>query len=129
MWLQVLQYNGKGRVIATQFASNIGRLGSVKKAAEAAGRRVAFIGLSLNTYMEAANKSGYAPFDPGELLPPEEIDSVNPNELLIITTGSQVLLHTHCSTFNVERSCADKVVCRLRHAHAMRTDVWCACAC
>ena len=89
--VQVLQYNGKGRVIATQFASNIGRLGSVQKAAEAAGRRIAFIGMSLNTYMEAANKSGYAPFDPSELVPPDEIDNTNPNELLIITTGSQVL--------------------------------------
>jgi hypothetical protein len=87
---KVAEFNGKGRIITTQFASNIHRLGSVKRAADAAGRRLAFMGMSLNTYLEAAVKAGYAPFDPSELVPPDEIDGVEPSELLIITTGSQV---------------------------------------
>ena len=87
---KVLEWNGKGRILATQFASNIHRLGAVKRAADAAGRRVAFVGMSLNTYLEAADKSGYAPFKPEELVQPEHIDEVPPNELLVITTGSQV---------------------------------------
>jgi hypothetical protein len=37
---QVLAHAGKGRVIATQFASNMHRMHSVKQAAEASGRKV-----------------------------------------------------------------------------------------
>lgn len=63
---------------------------SVKKAADAAGRKVCFMGMSLHTYLEAAAKCGRAPFDPNELIQPAEMDTVDPNNLLIVTTGSQV---------------------------------------
>lgn len=55
---RVAGHRGKGRVVVTQFASNLHRLASVKAAADAAGRRVAFIGMSLNTYLEAAARDG-----------------------------------------------------------------------
>lgn len=87
---KVAEHDGRGRVIATQFASNIHRLGSVKRAADAAGRRVAFLGMSLYTYLEAAQRAGFAPFSADELVAPEDIDSMDPNKLLVITTGSQV---------------------------------------
>eukprot|EP00892_Ulva_mutabilis_P011918 jgi/Ulvmu1/9099/UM005_0194.1 len=86
---KIAEHDGQGRVIATQFASNIHRLGSVKRAADAAGRRVAFLGMSLYTYLEAAQRAGFAPFTVDELVPPEDIDSMDPNKLLVITTGSQ----------------------------------------
>ena len=79
----------KGRVITTQFASNIHRLYGVKAAADASGRKIAFVGMSLTTYLEAAKKAGIAPIDPEELVPAEEIGNVNPSELIIVTTGSQ----------------------------------------
>ena len=79
----------KGRIITTQFASNIHRLYGVKAAADASGRKIAFIGMSLNTYLEAAKKAGIAPIDPDELIPAEEIDNMNPSEMIIVTTGSQ----------------------------------------
>ena len=79
----------KGRIITTQFASNIHRLYGVKAAADASGRKIAFVGMSLNTYLEAAKKSGIAPIDPETLVPAEEINQVNPDELIIVTTGSQ----------------------------------------
>jgi mRNA degradation ribonuclease J1/J2 len=79
----------KGRIITTQFASNIHRLYGVKAAADASGRKIAFVGMSLTTYLEAAKKSGLAPIDPESLVPAEEIDNVNPSELIIVTTGSQ----------------------------------------
>ena len=78
-----------GRIITTQFASNIHRLYGVKAAADASGRKIAFVGMSLNTYLEAAKKAGIHPIDPDELVPAEEIENVNPNELIIVTTGSQ----------------------------------------
>lgn len=82
-------HRGKGRVISTQFASNIHRLAAVKKAADAAGRRLCFVGMSLNTYLEAAHKEGMAPFDPKELIPVGELDNHDPNKVMVITTGSQ----------------------------------------
>ncbi|PNY09359.1 ribonuclease J, partial [Trifolium pratense] len=58
----------KGRVITTQFASNLHRIGSVKAAADLTGRKLVFVGMSLRTYLEAAWKDGKAPFDPSTLV-------------------------------------------------------------
>ncbi|KAM7471508.1 hypothetical protein LguiA_009691 [Lonicera macranthoides] len=79
----------KGRVITTQFASNIHRLGSVKAAADLTGRKLVFVGMSLRTYLEAAWRDGKAPIDPSTLLKVEDIDGYAPKDLLIVTTGSQ----------------------------------------
>lgn len=86
---KVLQHNGKGRVICTQFASNLHRLYGVKRAADAAGRKICFVGASLYHYLEAAWQDGRAPFDPKELMKQEDLRNANPNEVLIVTTGSQ----------------------------------------
>ena len=86
---RVMGHAGQGRIITTQFASNLHRLASVKKAADAAGRKICFIGMSLNTYLEAAWREGRAPMDPRELVPSSAVDDMDPNELLIVTTGSQ----------------------------------------
>ncbi|CAI9117334.1 OLC1v1018710C2 [Oldenlandia corymbosa var. corymbosa] len=79
----------EGRVITTQFASNIHRLGSVKAAADATGRKLVFVGMSLRTYLDAAWKDGKAPIDPSTLVKVEDIDAYSPKDLLIVTTGSQ----------------------------------------
>ncbi|KAF7838185.1 ribonuclease J isoform X1 [Senna tora] len=79
----------KGRVITTQFASNIHRLGSVKAAADLTGRKLVFVGMSLRTYLDAAWRDGKAPFDPSTLVKVEDIDAYAPKDLLIVTTGSQ----------------------------------------
>ncbi|MCO5580185.1 hypothetical protein L7F22_034052 [Adiantum nelumboides] len=79
----------KGRVITTQFASNVHRLGSVKAAAEASGRKLVFLGMALRTYLDAAWRDGQAPFDPSILVKPEDMDLFAPKDLLIVTTGSQ----------------------------------------
>ncbi|XP_019415346.1 PREDICTED: uncharacterized protein LOC109326906 isoform X1 [Lupinus angustifolius] len=79
----------KGRIITTQFASNIHRLGSVKAAADLTGRKLVFVGMSLRTYLEAAWKDGKAPIDPSTLVKAEDIDAYAPKDLLIVTTGSQ----------------------------------------
>ncbi|XP_042398633.1 ribonuclease J-like [Zingiber officinale] len=79
----------KGRVITTQFASNIHRLGSVKAAADLTGRKMVLVGMSLRTYLDAAFKDGKAPIDPSTLVKIEDIDAYAPKDLLIVTTGSQ----------------------------------------
>ena len=40
------------------------RLASMKKAADIAGRKICFIGMSLTSYLEAADANGRAPFNP-----------------------------------------------------------------
>ena len=79
----------KGRIITTQFASNIHRLYGVKAAADASGRKIAFVGMSLTTYLEAAKKSGIAPIDPDTRACPPRDRPGEPHELIIVTTGSQ----------------------------------------
>lgn len=64
----------------------------MKLAAEASGRKIAFIGTSLFTYLEAAWRDGRAPFDPRTVIQPNEVEDFDPNELLVITTGSQVVV-------------------------------------
>ncbi|XVF11547.1 hypothetical protein REPUB_Repub08aG0037200 [Reevesia pubescens] len=81
--------NAKGRIITTQFASNIHRLGSVKAAADLTGRKLVFVGMSLRTYLDAAWKDGKAPIDPSTLVKVEDIDAYAPKDLIIVTTGSQ----------------------------------------
>ncbi len=78
-----------GRIIATCFASNIHRLEALKAAADASGRKMVLMGMSLNVYLEAAFKDKRATFSPAQLIDAEEMDGWDPNKLLIVTTGSQ----------------------------------------
>ena len=65
------------------------RMAGVKAAADAAGREIAFMGTSLHSYLECAERVGRAPIDPQKILTPAQADEIDPNKLLIITTGSQ----------------------------------------
>lgn len=78
-----------GRIVATQFASNIHRLTAMKKAADLAGRKMCFVGTSLNVYLDAAWRDGRAPFSPKDLLHWSDLDQIDPKEVMIVTTGSQ----------------------------------------
>ncbi|XP_006647353.1 ribonuclease J isoform X2 [Oryza brachyantha] len=79
----------KGRVITTQFASNIHRIGSIKAAADLTGRKMVFVGMSLRTYLDAAFRDGKSPIDPSTLVKVEDMDAYAPKDLLVVTTGSQ----------------------------------------
>ena len=72
------------------FVGTLRRIGSAKAAADAAGRKLCFIGLSLETYLEAAHKEGIAPFNPRELISVAQMHESNPDEVMLVTTGSQV---------------------------------------
>lgn len=56
-------------------------LNSVKQAADASGRKICFVGMSLNHYLEAAHKDGRAPIDPKDVLQPNEIENYDPNKV------------------------------------------------
>ena len=72
------------------------RLAAVKKAADAANRRLCFVGMSLNTYLEAAANENQAPFSPKELIHPSQLDEFDPNDVMVVTTGSQVSFSFLC---------------------------------
>lgn len=82
-------YDGKGRLIVTQFASNLARLGAVKRAADAAGRSVCLLGRSFETYLNCARLAGVAPFPLGDIIDASEMDGLPDERLLVVTTGSQ----------------------------------------
>lgn len=78
----------KGRIAVTIFASNIGRIRSIARAANANNRRVALVGRSLHTMTGAAKNTGYL-HDITAFLDEEEIDRYPDEELVLIVTGSQ----------------------------------------
>ena len=78
-----------GRVIVTQFASNLHRMRALGDVARASGRQLVFCGRSLSRYYEAAVGSGRAPFPAGTAIDIEDAKGLDPARALIITTGSQ----------------------------------------
>lgn len=77
-----------GRVAVTCFASNVARVASIIAAGQRAGRRIALVGRSLNTYVAAAQEVGYLQDIP-EFVAEEDIADVPDDRLLLLVTGSQ----------------------------------------
>ncbi len=78
----------KNRVAVACFASNVARLETVFKVAEAHGRRVALAGRSMRRVYQAARDCGYLQ----GLAPPiddEHVDYLPREEVLLLCTGSQ----------------------------------------
>lgn len=78
-----------GRVVVTQFASNLHRLTGLVAAAEATGRRLVFAGRSLWSYLRAAAQVGRAPIAQDRVLELDAARNLDPREVLLVTTGSQ----------------------------------------
>ncbi len=78
-----------GRVVVTQFASNLHRLTGLVAAAEATGRRLVFAGRSLWAYLRAAAQVGRAPIAPERVLELDAARGLDPDQVLLVTTGSQ----------------------------------------
>jgi ribonuclease J len=78
----------KGRVAVACFASNVARMDSVARAAEAAGRRVCLVGRSMRRMAAAAKSVGLMqnlkPF-----LEEQESKAFPPEQVLYLCTGSQ----------------------------------------
>jgi ribonuclease J len=78
-----------GRIIITSFASNIHRTQQIINAAFNSGRKVCFSGRSMVKVMNVALKLEYINLPEGILIDIENINSYRPEEIVIITTGSQ----------------------------------------
>ena len=82
------QYEDKRLIIAT-FSSNVHRVQQIINASAAHGRRVAVLGRSMENIIGAAAELGYMNFPDGVLVSVNEIKRFRPEELTLITTGSQ----------------------------------------
>jgi ribonuclease J len=78
-----------GRIIVTSFASNVPRIQQVADQAERFGRRIALLGRSLQNVVNASLELGYLRIPPERLIRIDDIDAHPPEEVVIITTGSQ----------------------------------------
>ena len=79
----------KGRIIVATFASNISRVQQVIEAARKYGRQIGIVGRSMVNNVRMAAELGYLDVAPSELLTPQEINSLPPEEVAIACTGSQ----------------------------------------
>ncbi|GBD55612.1 ribonuclease J [Gluconobacter wancherniae] len=78
----------EGRVAVTCFASNVARVESIAKAAQASGRAVMIVGRSLRNLEVAARECGYFS-DLPPFLTEQDARDVEDDNLLMIITGSQ----------------------------------------
>ena len=77
------------RLIVTCFASHIHRVQQIADAAQAFGRRVATLGLSMKKNVALAREMGALRIPDHVLIDIEDIDPLDPGEVCVISTGSQ----------------------------------------
>jgi ribonuclease J len=77
------------RVIVACFASHIHRVQQVMDAAVAHGRKVAYVGRSMVRNMGVAGDLGFLRVPPNTLVDLKALDNFEPNEVVLISTGSQ----------------------------------------
>ena len=87
--LEAVFRKAEGRVMVAAFASNVHRVQQVIQVSERFGRKVALVGRSMEQTSEMALKLGYLKAAPGTLIPVRDIEQHAPNEITILTTGSQ----------------------------------------
>ena len=80
---------GKRRIIIATFASNVHRVQQIINVAKRLGRKVALSGRSLETVITIGAQMGYLDVDEGQLVSMDNINQYAPENLVIITTGSQ----------------------------------------
>lgn len=81
--------NASGRVILATFASLLSRVQQVIDTAERYDRHVALVGRSMINNVQMALELGYLHIPPGMLIRAEDIKQFQPEQVVIICTGSQ----------------------------------------
>lgn len=77
------------RIIIATFASNVNRVQQIIDCAAKYGRKVAFSGRSMVSYMEVAQKLGYLKLPDKILIDIDMLDKYPPEQIVLVTTGSQ----------------------------------------
>lgn len=79
----------EGRIIVATFASNISRIQQVVDTARHYNRQVGLVGRSMLNYAKKAYELGYLDASPDDLLSPQQMSTLPPNQVAIACTGSQ----------------------------------------
>ena len=82
------QYKDK-RIVITTFSSNVHRVQQIINAAIHYGRKVALTGRSMLNVIDVATRLGYIHVPDGLLISIDDINRYNPEQITIITTGTQ----------------------------------------
>nr|WP_062134739.1 ribonuclease J [Demequina aestuarii] len=81
--------NAEGRVVVASFSSHVHRVQQVINAAQAHGRRVAFVGRSMVRNMTIAAELGYLNVPPNILVDAKKADDMPSHKVVYMCTGSQ----------------------------------------
>jgi ribonuclease J len=87
--LEQLIAKAPGRVLVTTFASNIGRLREVVRSAHKLGRKTAVVGRSMEENLRVARELGFMDIPDGSLVELREANDLPPEQLVLLSTGSQ----------------------------------------
>ncbi|MGH3506372.1 MAG: ribonuclease J [Nocardioidaceae bacterium] len=87
--LERVFHSSRQRIIVACFASHVHRVQQVMDAAVAQGRKVAYVGRSMVRNMQIAKDLGYLTVPPDTLVDMRELGDYAPEEVVIISTGSQ----------------------------------------
>src|SRR3954453_13652504 len=87
--LRLFQANEGRRIITACFASHIHRIQQICNAALATGRSIATLGRSMGKNLALARSMGLLSVPDSQLVEIEKIDSYDPGEVCVISTGSQ----------------------------------------
>ena len=77
------------RIVVASFASHVHRVQQVLDVAVAHRRKVAFVGRSMVRNMGIARDLGYLDIPSGTLVDPKSLDDLAPEEVVLMSTGSQ----------------------------------------
>ena len=86
---KIFRLHRNRRIVVSSFASNLHRVQQVADVAARFNRKIAFIGRSMIGNVELARDLGYLNIDEKMIVPMEEIGRIAPNQLVVMTTGSQ----------------------------------------
>lgn len=86
---EIFNSHEKSRIIVATFSSNIHRVQQIINTAIKCGRKIAVSGRSMLNVMEVATDLGYIKIPDGVIIDLDSIKRYRPEQLCIITTGSQ----------------------------------------
>lgn len=81
--------NAKGRIMVATFASLISRVQQVANVAKRYGRKMVITGFTMREYVKLARKIGYLDIPEDMIVDVSKLDSIEPNKVVLMVTGSQ----------------------------------------
>ncbi len=87
--LDEIFYRAERRLVISCFSSSIHRLQQILDVAAEYGRKVAFLGRSMNNVTEIAHSLGLLSLPDGILLRPQDIMQADPSKVVVVASGTQ----------------------------------------